>query len=127
MKKIMNQNDNKIEEIEEYVGEYICPKCGKPANGYKIGDCLRILCPSCGCDAVTTYFDEFDLDEQVYKLELLNNDPTILNIKAFASIFKPWRYTIFNTRLIKLFFYSLYFPGITFNFKILINYIISCF
>ena len=87
MVKMMKQEEDKPNEIDNYVGEYICPKCGKPANGYKIGDCLRILCPSCGCDAVTTYFDELDLDEQVYKLELLNNDVNISNIKSFASIF----------------------------------------
>ena len=33
---MMKQEENKFNEIDNYVGEYICPKCGKPANGYNL-------------------------------------------------------------------------------------------
>lgn len=69
------------------MNELKCEKCGSKMF-YKIdGHTQGWYCPSCNWSIVTTYFSDMELDETIYKIELLPDaNATIDKIRLISKI-----------------------------------------
>ena len=65
----------------------ICEKCNTEMNYFQNGQSQGWTCPNCGNGLVTSYIDDMQLDETVYKVSLLpSNNPSTVNLKVLSKI-----------------------------------------
>lgn len=63
-----------------------CEKCGAKMIHKIDGHTQGWYCTNCEWSVVTTYFSEIELDDTIYKIEVLpNNDTELDNIKIIAK------------------------------------------
>ena len=66
--------------------KYICPECGSEMDTIYEKPAFNLSCPKCGCKIATTRWDEIDLDDTKYQIQLDTIDnPTIDQIKYISK------------------------------------------
>ena len=74
------------EELNMEENKYICPECGSEMNALYEKPALNLTCPKCGCKIATTKWDEIDLDDTKYQIQLETiSNPTIDQIKFISK------------------------------------------
>lgn len=66
--------------------KYICPKCGCKMKATYNKPALNLICPKCGFKIATTKWEEIDLDDTKYQIQLISvSEPTIEQIKCISK------------------------------------------
>lgn len=66
--------------------KYTCPECGSEMDVVYDKPALNLTCPMCGCKMATTKWDEIDLDDTKYQIQLKTiSNPTIDQIKFISK------------------------------------------